>query len=257
MRMDFVELAYLVAVIGFALSLRWMTAPSTARRGVLAGEIAFAIAIIATLINPAITGTGWFLIIVALALGTLIGIPLGLRVPMTAMPERIALSHAFGALAAGLVGIAHFYLTYHSNNKFETFVLGIEIVLGCLVFTGSLMASGKLQEMIRGGRSSFAARILQLRGLRRGDRPRHRAYVPPHVDLDRADARVLGLVFGVLLIVPIGGADMPVVISLLNCYAGLSASAMGIVLDNKVLIIAGALDGTGGLHSRASSCAAR
>ncbi len=148
MREHFVELAYLVAVIGFALSLKWMTAVSTARRGVLTGEIAFGIAIIATLVNPSITGTGWFLIIIALALGTLIGIPLGLRVPMTAMPERIALSHAFGALAAGLVGVAHYYLTYHNTNKFETGVLGIEIVLGCLVFTGSLMASGKLHELL-------------------------------------------------------------------------------------------------------------
>src|SRR5271157_1269753 len=146
--MDLVELAYLVAVIGFALSLRWMTSPATARRGVFAAEIAYAIAIVATLINPYFTSTGWILIIVALALGTLSGIPLGLRVPMTAMPERIALSHAFGALAATLVGVAHYYLTYHNTTKFETFVVGIEIVLGSLVFTGSLMASGKLHEML-------------------------------------------------------------------------------------------------------------
>ena len=248
MREHIVELAYLVSVIGFALSLKWMTAVSTARRGILAGEIAFGIAIIATLVNPAITGTGWFLIIVALALGTLIGIPLGLRVPMTAMPERIALSHAFGALAAGLVGIAHYYLTYHATNKFETAVLGVEIVLGCLVFTGSLMASGKLHEMLPqrpivfAGQNYFNFAVLGVAIVLivvLTFSPTSTWIVPILV--------VLGLVFGVLLIVPIGGADMPTVIALLNSYAGLSASALGLVLDNKLLIVAGALDGASGL----------
>ena len=248
MREHFVQLAYLVAVIGFALSLKWMTSVTTARRSVLVGELAFAIAIIATLVNPAITGTGWFLIIVALALGTLIGIPLGLRVPMTAMPERIALSHAFGALAAGLVGIAHYYLTYHSQNKFDTAVLGIEIVLGCLVFTGSLMASGKLHEMLPQRPIVFKGQnylnftvlgvaIVLIIVLTFS--PTSTWIVPILV--------VLGLVFGVLLIVPIGGADMPTVIALLNSYAGLSAAALGFVLDNKLLIVAGALDGASGL----------
>ncbi len=248
MREHLVELAYLLAVIGFALSLKWMTAVTTARRGVLAGEIAFAIAIIATLVNPSFTGTGWFLIIVALALGTLIGVPLGLRVPMTAMPERIALSHAFGALAAGLVGIAHYYLSYHSINKFETAVLGIEIVLGCLVFTGSLMASGKLHEMLPQrpivfkGQNYFNFTVLGVAILLiivLVFSPASTWIVPILV--------VLGLIFGVLLIVPIGGADMPTVIALLNSYAGLSASALGFVLDNKLLIVAGALDGASGL----------
>jgi NAD(P) transhydrogenase subunit beta len=247
-RQHFVELAYLVSVIGFALSLKWMTAVTTARRSVLAGEIAFAIAIIATLVNPAITGTGWFLIVLALAVGTLIGIPLGLRVPMTAMPERIALSHAFGALAAGLVGIAHYYLTYHSTTKFDTAVLGFEIVLGCLVFTGSLMASGKLHEMLPQrpivfpGQNYFNFAVL---GVALAIiivlvfSPSTTWLVPILI--------ALGLVFGVLLIIPIGGADMPTVIALLNSYAGLSAAALGFVLDNKLLIVAGALDGASGL----------
>ena len=201
-----------------------------------------------TLVNPSFTGTGWFLIIVALALGTLIGIPLGLRVPMTAMPERIALSHAFGALAAGLVGIAHYYLSYHSINKFETAVLGVEIVLGCLVFTGSLMASGKLHEMLPqrpivfDGQNYFNFTVLGVAVLLivvLVFSPTSTWIVPILV--------VLGLIFGVLLIVPIGGADMPTVIALLNSYAGLSAAALGFVLDNKLLIVAGALDGASGL----------
>ena len=248
MREHIVELAYLVAVIGFALSLKWMTSVSTARRGILAGEAAFAVAIVATLWNPSFTSKGWVLIIIALALGTAIGIPLGLRVPMTAMPERIALSHAFGALAAGLVGVAHYFLTYHATNKFETVVLGIEIVLGCLVFTGSLMAAGKLHEMLPQrpivfkGQNYFNFAVLGVALILIVTlmfSPTSTWIVPILV--------VLGLIFGVLLIVPIGGADMPTVIALLNSYAGLSASALGFVLQNKLLIVAGALDGTSGL----------
>ena len=248
MREHIVELAYLVAVIGFALSLKWMTSVSTARRGIFAGEAAFAVAIVATLWNPSFTSKGWVLIIIALALGTAIGIPLGLRVPMTAMPERIALSHAFGALAAGLVGVAHYFLTYHATNKFETVVLGIEIVLGCLVFTGSLMAAGKLHEMLPQrpivfkGQNYFNFAVLGVALILIVTlmfSPTSTWIVPILV--------VLGLIFGVLLIVPIGGADMPTVIALLNSYAGLSASALGFVLQNKLLIVAGALDGTSGL----------
>lgn len=158
LRGHLIQLAYLVAVIGFGLSLYWMNSAKSARRGVLAGEVAFALAIIATLAHPGITGRGWTLIIIAMALGTLVGIPLGLKVPMTAMPERIALSHAFGALAVGCVGIAHYFLEYQHMGKFEIAVIGIEILLGGLVFTGSLMAAGKLHEMLPQRPMVFQAR---------------------------------------------------------------------------------------------------
>ena len=148
MRDNIVQLVYLVAALGFALSLKWMSSAPTARRGIFAGETAFVLAIIATLIDPDITGRGYGLIAAALLIGAAIGVPMGLKVPMTAMPQRIALSHAFGALAAGLVGTAHYYLERENVGKFEMAVLGIEIILGCLVFTGSLMAAGKLQEWL-------------------------------------------------------------------------------------------------------------
>ena len=247
-RGNLIQLAYLVAAIGFALSLKWMTSATTARRGIFAGEAAFAIAIVATLSIDGITGTGYALIFIALAVGTIIGIPLGLKVPMTAMPQRIALSHAFGALAAGLVGTAHYYLERDNVGKFEMAVLGVEIILGCLVFTGSLMAAGKLQEWLAQRPIVFTGQnylnfavlgaaiamvvILVLD-------PGKTVLIPPIIGLS--------LLFGVLLIIPIGGADMPTVIALLNSYAGLSASALGIVLDNKLLIVAGALDGMSGL----------
>ena len=247
-RINWIELMYLLGAIGFALSLKWMSSAPTARRGIFAGEIGFAIAVVATLMIPGITGEGFGLIALALVIGTAIGIPLGLKVPMTAMPERIALSHAFGALAAGLVGVSHYYLERNNLGKFEAGVLGFEIVLGCLVFTGSLMAAGKLHEKL-------PQRPITYKGQNLGNfavlgvaaaiivvlifSPTTSWLVPILI--------VLGLVFGVLLIIPIGGADMPTVIALLNSYAGLSAAALGFVLENKLLIVAGALDGMSGL----------
>jgi NAD(P) transhydrogenase subunit beta len=247
-RMNWIELAYLIAALGFALSLKWMSQASTARRGVLAGEIGFGIAIVATLFWPGITGTGYILIAVALLIGSAIGVPLGLLVPMTAMPQRIALSHAFGGLAAGLIGIAHFFLEREHFSKFDLGVIGIEIALGMLVFTGSLMAAGKLQEWLPQRPIVYplqnlvnAAVLAAALGLV--------IYQVFNPDQDWAVPAIaaLGLVFGVFLIIPIGGADMPTVIALLNAYAGLSAAALGFVLDSKLLIVAGALDGASGL----------
>jgi NAD(P) transhydrogenase subunit beta len=246
--MNWIELMYLLGAIGFALSLKWMSSAPTARRGIFAGEIGFAIAVVATLMVDGITGKGYALIALALVIGTAIGVPLGLKVPMTAMPERIALSHAFGALAAGLVGVSHYFLEKNNLGKFEMGVLGFEIVLGCLVFTGSLMAAGKLHEMLpqrpityKGQNlSNFAVLgVAALIIIVLIFTPTTSWLVPILI--------VLGLVFGVLLIIPIGGADMPTVIALLNSYAGLSASALGFVLENKLLIVAGALDGMSGL----------
>ncbi len=247
-RMNWIELAYLVAALGFALSLKWMSQASTARRGVLAGEVGFGIAIVATLFWPGITGEGFILIAVAMLIGSAIGVPLGLLVPMTAMPQRIALSHAFGGLAAGLIGIAHFFLEREHFSKFDLGVIGIEIALGMLVFTGSLMAAGKLQEwlpqrpIVYPGQNIVNAAVLAgAVGL-----VIYQIYNPDQNWAVPAIA-ALGLLFGVFLIIPIGGADMPTVIALLNAYAGLSAAALGFVLDSKLLIVAGALDGASGL----------
>jgi NAD(P) transhydrogenase subunit beta len=247
-REHIVNLIYLVAAMGFALSLKWMSQPPTARRGILAGEIGFGLAVAATLINPDFTNEGFVLIAIALVIGTAIGVPLGLRVPMTAMPQRIALSHAFGGLAAALVGTAHYYLEHEHMNKFTMAVLGVEMLLGFLVFTGSLMAAGKLHEklpqrpIVWAGQNLFNFAVLGLAVALIAVlvfAPGETYLVPILIGL--------ALTFGVLLIIPIGGADMPTVIALLNSYAGLSAAGLGFVLDNKLLIVAGALDGTSGL----------
>src|ERR1035441_1621173 len=140
-----IEAIYLIASALFILSLKWMSSPTTSRHGILAGEIGMVLAIAGTLLHHGIVDWKW--IAVGLVLGSGIGIPLGM-VQMTAVPQRTALSHAFGALCVTLVGTAEFYLGTQSSSKFGMSVLSMEVILGGLTFTGSLMAAGKLQEIL-------------------------------------------------------------------------------------------------------------
>src|SRR5271165_4144826 len=140
-----IELTYLAATALFILSLKWMSSPSTARHGVWAGEVGMLLAIVGTLLNHGIVDYKW--IAIALVLGTIIGVPLGM-VHMTAVPQRTALSHAFGAFCVTLVGTAEFYLRTPNVPGFMIAVLSMEVILGSLTFTGSLMAAGKLQEVL-------------------------------------------------------------------------------------------------------------
>jgi NAD(P) transhydrogenase subunit beta len=240
-----IEIIYLVASALFILSLKWMSSPTTARHGVWAGEIGMLLAIGGTLLSQGIVDYKW--IAIALVLGTGIGIPLGM-VQMTAVPQRTALSHAFGAFCVTVVGAAEFYLSTPHVPAFKMGVLSLEVILGGLTFTGSLMAAGKLQEIL-------PQRPLTYRGqnfvnfLLFAGAVGIAVTLILHPEMAGLFPFMIGisLIFGVLLVIPIGGADMPTVISLLNAYAGLSAAAMGFVLDNKLLIIAGALDGSSGL----------
>ncbi len=240
-----IEIIYLIASVLFILALKWLSSPTTARHGVWAGEVGMVLAIGGTLLRHGIVDYKW--ILVALVLGTGIGIPLGL-VHMTAVPQRTALSHAFGALCVTLVGSAEFYLRTPDVPRFLMGVLSLEVILGALTFTGSLMAAGKLQEVLpqrpltyRG--QNFVNFLLLAAAIGVATylvlHPGTRQLFPVML--------IISFIFGVLLVIPIGGADMPTVISLLNSYAGLSAAAMGFVLDSKLLIIAGALDGSSGL----------
>ena len=239
-----IEVLYIISAALFILSLKWLSSPATARRGVFAGEIGMALAIIGTLFYKGIVDYKW--IAIGLVLGTIIGVPLG-RVAMTAVPQRTALSHAFGALCVTLVGTAEYYQRTPSVPKFTMSVLSLEVILGALTFTGSLMAAGKLQEILPQRPITYkgqnfvnlamllVAIVIAVTLVRD---PSRTALYPPMV--------LISLIFGVMLIIPIGGADMPTVISLLNSYAGLSAAAMGFVLESKLLIVAGALDGASG-----------
>src|SRR5580698_9007389 len=140
-----IEVIYLVASALFILSLKWMSSPATARHGILAGEVGMVLAIGGTLLRHGIIDWTW--IVIALVIGSGIGIPLGM-VQMTAVPQRTALSHAFGALCVTLVGTAAFYLGTQNASKLRLSVLSLEVILGGLTFTGSLMAAGKLQEVL-------------------------------------------------------------------------------------------------------------
>ena len=238
--------AYIVAAACFILSLKWLSKPQTARRGVIVGEFGMLLAIVGTLLKHDIVNYQW--IIVGFVIGSAIGVPLAVFMPMTAVPQRTALSHAFGALAAALVGTAHYYLHQSHLDHLTMGILAFEVLLGSLTFTGSLMAFGKLQELLSSvpmtfrNQNVFNLSLLGLTvaiGATLTIRPDWHWLFPIFL--------LLAAAFGVLLIMPIGGADMPTVIALLNSYAGLSASMMGFVLNNKLLIVAGALDGSSGL----------
>jgi NAD(P) transhydrogenase subunit beta len=244
----------ILATVAFILALHWMNDPKTARRGVYAGVVGMVVAIAAAWAQPAIVHHGWILI--AIAAGFVVGVPLSM-VPLTAVPQRTALSHAFGGLAAGLVGVAEYYLWLREGPEhFTTFrmtALVSEIILGFLTFTGSLMATGKLQEVkwipqraVTYPGQNIVNLVVLAGAIVLG------GMIVAHPTASWAPTWfpgivVLALLFGVFLIIPIGGADMPTVISILNAYAGLSAVAMGFVLDNRLLVTAGALDGSSGL----------
>ena len=254
MSSSLVQASYLIATALFVFSLHWMNDPKTARRGVFAGVAAMLIAVLSTWAEPVVVHHAW--IIVPILLGIAVGWPLAL-VPLTAVPQRTALSHAFGGLAAGLVGTAKYYLWYGEGpqnlTKFRMIAIIAEIILGYLTFTGSLMAAGKLQEVKWIPQRPVTYRgqnLVNIGALLAAVAIGAWLVVNPATDLAvRLFPVIIGiaLLFGVMLIIPIGGADMPTVIAILNAYAGLSAVAMGFVLDNKLLITAGALDGSSGL----------
>jgi H+-translocating NAD(P) transhydrogenase subunit beta len=248
-----VNYVYIISAALFILALKWMNSPASARRGVIAGEIGMLLAVVGTLLKHEVVDYQW--IFVAFFVGSAIGVPIAYLMPMTAVPQRTALSHAFGALAAALVGTAEYYR--ETPHGFVMVALMIETLLGFLTFTGSLMAFGKLQEILPTRPITYRNQNLinfTLFAMTVG--------LGLRLILVPTDAWIfpvfagLALLFGVLLIIPIGGADMPTVIALLNSYAGLSACAMGFALNNKLLVIAGALDGSSGLILSVIMCKA-
>ncbi len=253
----FVQVAYIAASAAFILGLRGLTKPDTARRGMQLAAMGMLLAVIGTLLNHQIIS--YDLIIIGLVIGTAIGLPMGLLVPMTAMPQRIAVSHMFGALAVTLVGIAEF-LHYRDvpggPGVIKMVALGFETVFGALTITGSFMAFGKLQGFISGRPITFPGQKIINAGIFIGAIGLWIYLIATQSGGPAASGdngillfglmTLLALVIGVTLVLPIGGADMPVVVSLLNSYAGLAASATGFAIGNNVLIVAGALDGASG-----------
>jgi NAD(P) transhydrogenase subunit beta len=241
-----VSLSYLTAAVLFILCLRGLSGPRTARRGLVMGEVGMLVAVVGTLLHEGIVTYEW--ILAGMGLGSVIGVAISGWIPMTRMPERIAFSHAFGGLATALVGIAEYTREGRLLTPFKMGALGVETFFGLITFTGSLIAFGKLSGVVTGAPVTwrgqnhlnvglFFAALAAVVAL-----VVHRDLYPVFIGVAGA-----GLALGVMAVLPIGGADMPVVISLLNSYAGLAACATGFALGSPILIICGALDGSSGL----------
>ncbi|HEX7939012.1 MAG TPA: NAD(P)(+) transhydrogenase (Re/Si-specific) subunit beta [Gemmatimonadaceae bacterium] len=248
MRDAFIQVAYLTASVLFILGLRSLTKPDLARRGMQYAAAGMLFAILGTLVNHQILTYWW--IAGGMVLGIVIGYPMGMWVPMTAMPQRIALSLTLSAGAATLVGIAEYHTSvsgFEGVTHAKMAALGFEVLLGSITVGGTIVAAGKLQEWITSKPVTFKGQ-----NLLNGVLGAFMLGLFVFVVMQPASQAVfyamiaLALIFGVLLVIPIGGADMPVVVALLNSYSGLAACATGFAIDNVVLIIAGSLDGASG-----------
>jgi NAD(P) transhydrogenase subunit beta len=242
---DALRYCYIVSAAMFVLGLKGLSSPRFARRGMALAALGMFIAVVGTLFHPHIVTYRW--IGLGFLIGAVAGGIMGLQIPMTAVPQRTALSHSLGALAACLVGISEYFRYQGALNRVTLTALNFEVVIGALTFTGSLIAAAKLQELLPGrpityrGQNIFSLSLLVV-------------IVSSAVYLVITQAAtpffyvmvLLSFVFGLLLVIPIGAADMPVVIALLNSYGGLADAAMGFVLMNKIQIITGSLDGTSG-----------
>ncbi|HEX9243052.1 MAG TPA: NAD(P)(+) transhydrogenase (Re/Si-specific) subunit beta [Anaeromyxobacter sp.] len=246
-RTALIQGAYLAASVLFVLGLRSLTVPDRARRGMRLAAVGMLVAICGTLLHHDIVRFDG--ILVGLAVGAAAGWPLGVYVPMTAMPQRIAISHMFGAIAATLVGVAEFWRLGLGARvgRFEMAALGFEVLFGALTVTGSLLAFGKLQALLPSRPLTFRGQNVVSVALFGAAVALFGALLWRPASPAAFFAMVaLALAFGMSLVLPIGGADMPVVISLLNSYAGLASAATGFAIGNEVLILAGALDGASG-----------
>ncbi|MFM2066995.1 MAG: transhydrogenase subunit beta [Pseudomonadota bacterium] len=246
--------SYIGATILFILSLGGLANPETARRGNLFGIIGMAIAVLATVLGPRVGASGYAYIVLALVVGGSIGLFAAKKVQMTQMPELVALMHSLVGLAACLVGFASYVDTSVQFSGAEKAIHEVEIYIGILIgavtFSGSLIAFGKLSGKIGGKPLLLPARHwLNLAGLLVvvyfG-----RAFVNAH-DIDAGMTpllvmTVVSLLFGIHMVMAIGGADMPVVVSMLNSYSGWAAAATGFMLSNDLLIVVGALVGSSG-----------
>jgi NAD(P) transhydrogenase subunit beta len=242
---DVVGLLYLVAIICFIVALRFLSSPKHARKGNWVGGLGMVIAIATTLALDGISN--WALIAVGGAIGAVVGVVGARTVKMTAMPQMVALFNGVGGGAATLVALAEFHVADGLLDREEVVSVVLSALIGSISFSGSLVAFGKLQELLSGrpivfvGQNVFNAGVLLVAaGLG--------VALVAGVEEQWVLVALIGfaLLFGVMFVLPIGGADMPVVIALLNAFTGLAASATGFVLDSTLLIVAGMLVGASG-----------
>jgi H+-translocating NAD(P) transhydrogenase subunit beta len=244
-----IQLSYLVASALFIIGLKQLGSPATARQGNLLGAIGMLIAVVATLLDQKVLN--YEMIAVGIAIGGAIGAVMAYKVEMTSMPQMVGLLNGFGGAASALVAVGEFWRVIHTVDIVpidETVTIVLSILVGGVTFTGSLLAFAKLQELVPGAPITFPLQqpinlaivvtFLVGSGL---------LITNPHDPVIFATLTVLSLILGFLFVLPIGGADTPVVISLLNSFSGVAASAAGFVLMNNMLIIAGALVGASGI----------
>ncbi len=248
MRDDLIEIAYLVAAFCFILGLRWLSSPRTARKGNLVAALGMLIAIVATLVDGRVVGYTW--IAIAAFVGGSIGALVARRVQMTAMPQLVALLNGLGGGAAALIAVSEYHVAGAAGEERLGAVLAVSVmfsaIVGSISFAGSLVAFGKLQELLPGRPITWPAQKL-LNGLGAVVVLGLAAYASFNInDPLLWVAAVLALLLGVSAVLPIGGADMPVVIAFLNACTGLAAAATGFALGNSLLIIAGVLVGASG-----------
>src|SRR5216684_7239984 len=238
--------SYILSAVLFILGLKGLSSPKYARRGMFLAAFGMLMAIAGTLLHPEIVNYRW--ITVGLAIGSVVGGSMGLRIPMTAVPQRTALSHSLGALAASLIGISEYVRHVAVGlDRVKMTTIGLEVVIGSLTFTGSLMAAGKLQGLLPGAPITYRGQnVFNITLLSTVVGTLIYLVFTPTASTLFFVIVGLALLFGFLLVIPIGAADMPVVIALLNSYGGLADASMGFVLMNKIQIITGSLDGTSG-----------
>ena len=239
-----VNLSYVAAAVLFIFGLKMLGSPATARKGNLVSAVGMFIAVVVTLLDQSIIDYKW--IAVGIAVGGIIGAVVARSVAMTSMPEMVALFNGFGGIASLLVGWAALYGMDASTFQMITIVLSI--LIGGITFTGSLIAYGKLSERMPGRPLVFAGqRFFNIALIIAIIACSVLFAMNPDVSLYLYLVIGLSCLLGVMLVIPIGGADMPVVISLLNSYSGLAACAAGFAINNIILIVAGSLVGASGI----------
>ena len=245
-----IKIAYLIASVMFIIGIKMLGKTSTARQGNFISAVAMLIAVLVTLLDSQVLS--FTEIFVTILVGSVIGTVIAQRVEMTSMPEMVAIFNGFGGAASVLVATSEYWRMAHEQGYSMEMTVGvtiiISVIIGCVTLTGSLVAFGKLKGLINGRAIVFGGQhalnallfvgALALSVL---------VVLQPNTEIWMIGVLVLSLLLGVLTVIPIGGADMPVVISLLNSYSGIAACATGFVLNNQVLIIAGALVGASGI----------
>lgn len=253
MSTEIIDLVYIVAAILFIVGLKFLGSPATARKGNVISSIGMAIAVIATLF---IKGLNFELIIGGFVIGGLIGAVVARKVEMTSMPEMVALFNGFGGLASLFVGWSVLMATA-SPEIFFLVTVFLSILIGGLTFTGSLLAYGKLSERISGRPFVYAGQRIVNSGILLAVLACAVLFIQNPADQNWLYLAVgLSLLLGIMFVLPIGGADMPVVISLLNSFSGIAAAAAGFAIGNILLIVAGSLVGASGIILTSIMCKA-